>query len=90
MGDHYPHRSDLQWSAAELKALPTIEQGHTDNLKFENPIIRVWLSRMTIEDGMPYNDQVTVERRLRNGIWTTVAAYQARDEEIVLQETGGR
>ncbi len=79
MGSHYPEKSDHDWSLKELEALPTISSGHFDDLKFENPIIRVWLSRMTIADGMPYNNQVTVER-LREGIWKTVATYPARKE----------
>jgi hypothetical protein len=36
---------------AELEALPTISKGHFDDLKIETGNIRVWLSRMTKEDG---------------------------------------
>ncbi len=45
-----------------LETMPTIRQGHTDDLKIETKNTRVWLSRMTIEDGMPHNNQVTVEQ----------------------------
>lgn len=31
-------------------AQPTIEQGHTHNLKFDNGKIRLWISRLTPED----------------------------------------
>jgi hypothetical protein len=38
---------------------------------------RIWLSRMTKEDGMPYDNQVTVEV-LENGNWKEVDQYQAK------------
>lgn len=50
------------YTLAELSALPTLSQGHTDDLKIETKGVRVWLSRMTVEDGMPYDNQVTVEK----------------------------
>ena len=70
--------------------MPTLTQGQTDDLKVHNwksrgRQLRVWLSRMTVEDGMPYNNQVTVEQYLPgNGKknwgwgWNTVYQYQAR------------
>lgn len=64
------------YSLAELEAMPTISQGHMDNLKVDTGTMRVWLSRMTREDGMPYNNAVTVER-LINGVWTEVEQYEA-------------
>lgn len=57
-----------------LKKMPTINQGHTDNLKFDDGKRRIWLSRMTVADGMPYNNQVTIED-LIDGVWTTVEEY---------------
>lgn len=67
-----------QWSLKELNKLPTIEKGHTDDLKIvsENGKERVWLSRMTIEDGQPYNNQVTIEVYLRNK-WIIKEQYEA-------------
>lgn len=64
------------FSLTELLALPTISSGHFDDLKIEKGVTRVWLSRMTKEDGMPYNNQVTVER-LVNGNWKQLQQYQA-------------
>jgi len=61
----------------QLKAMRTISQGHTDNLKVDTGTTRIWLSRMTVEDGMPYNNQVTVEK-MKNGVWETVDEYRAR------------
>jgi len=65
----------MKYTAEYLRSLETISQGHTDNLKIDNGAKRVWLSRMTVEDGMPYNDGVIVER-LIDGCWKTVAEYE--------------
>ena len=64
----------MRYTKEELKAMPTIHSGQYDNLKIETPTKRVWLSRMTVADGMPYNNQVTVEK-LINGCWVTVEEY---------------
>lgn len=66
------------YTLAELEALPTIEQGHMDDLKIKTKYIKVWLSRMTKEDGMPYDNQVTIERLTSNYTWVTVSQFQAR------------
>lgn len=66
----------VQYSIWELRDLPTISQGHTDNLKVQTENKRVWLSRCTIEDGEPYNNKVT-EEELINGSWVTTATYKA-------------
>ncbi len=68
--------ADTTYTLEELKAMNTLSQGHTDDLKLEDGSVRVWLSRMRVEDGMPYNNQVTVER-LINGVWQTVREYEA-------------
>lgn len=65
-----------KYTLRELQAMETIEQGHTDNLKIKTEDTKVWLSRMTVEDGMPYNNMVTVEK-LINGKWETIEEYQA-------------
>jgi len=46
-----------------LKDMPTLHEGHTDNLKIQTPNYRVWLSR---EDGTIFIE------RLRHGRWSTV------------------
>lgn len=63
-----------RYTADELRDLPTLTAGQADSLKVDNGHIRVWLSRMTVEDGMPYNDQVTVEH-LVDGRWITIDEY---------------
>jgi len=62
---------------AELEARPTLHSGHFDNLKAEGADYRVWLSRMTVADGMPYNNQVTLERLIK-GRWQTVETREAK------------
>jgi hypothetical protein len=64
-----------------LSALPTIGASHFDNLKVsrrgnDGKQYRVWLSRMRVEDGAEYNNEVTVEREHR-GVWEIVSQYQA-------------
>lgn len=57
-----------------LNKLPTL-----NDLKLETATTRVWLSRLTIEDGMPYNNQVTVETyNSKTGAWVTTEQYEAR------------
>ena len=66
------------YTLAQLKNADTLSQGHTDNLKFDNGKVRVWLSRMTVGDGMPYNNQVTVEQWFPDlGRWKTIMEYEA-------------
>jgi hypothetical protein len=63
-----------RFTAARLRAMPTLEQGQFDNLKVSTGSTRVWLSRMTVEDGAPYGNQVTVEK-LRGGRWVIADQY---------------
>jgi hypothetical protein len=78
---------ERNYTLAELEALPTISQGHTDDLKVEAYDIdkktkeittgtRIWLSRMTKEDGMPYDNQVTVEKLKGGYVSATREQYQ--------------
>jgi len=65
-----------KFTLKELQQLKTISQGHTDDLKIKTADTKVWLSRLTVEDGMPYNNMVTVEK-LINGKWEIVEEYPA-------------
>jgi len=67
-----------KYTLRELQAMETISQGHTDNLKIKTENTKVWLSRMTVEDGMPYNNMVTIEKLTNDGRWETVEEYPAR------------
>ena len=63
---------------SELESLPTLSQGQADDLKIDDGNTRVWLSRMSIEDGMPYNNQVSIEElNYAKGCWEVVKTYQA-------------
>ena len=67
-----------KYTAKILGSLPTISQGQADDLKIEvKGKTRIWLSRMTKEDGMPYNNQITEERfDKKSGSWKTVRVYR--------------
>jgi hypothetical protein len=68
-----------QWRLKDISKFKTISQGQTDDLKVESEGMKVWLSRMTKEDGMPYNNQITVELfNNKLGSWETVEQYEAR------------
>jgi hypothetical protein len=69
--------SASQFSLDELEALPTIAQGQADNLKIDTGIERIWLCRCGVEDGMPYDNAVTLER-LEDGAWVFVEMCPAR------------
>jgi len=64
-----------RFTARELRSFPTISSSQADDLKVDTGTERVWLSRMTVEDGAPYNNQVTVEK-LRAGRWVMVRQYR--------------
>ena len=65
-----------KYTLRELQTMKTITQGYTDDLKVKTGDTKVWLSRMTVEDGMPYDNMVTVEK-LINGRWEVIEEYPA-------------
>ena len=65
-----------RYSLDYLESLPTLNQGHTCDLKLDNGKRRVWLSRCGVDDGLPYDNMVTVEK-LQDGRWVTVSTYEA-------------
>lgn len=72
--------SNMTYTLAELEALPTLSVSQCDDLKIETDNTRVWLSRMSIEDGQPYNNQVTVEKITegkRGARWEITEQYEA-------------
>jgi hypothetical protein len=76
----YEH-SGREYSLAELEGLPTLVERQADDLKIENmdayPPYRYWLSRMTVDDGAPYDNAVDYEV-LVGGSWQRVHMYQAQ------------
>lgn len=65
------------YTLRELRAMPTIDSGHFDDVKFEDSGWRVSLSRMTRADGAECDNQVTVERYI-DGQWVTHHVYRPR------------
>ena len=61
----------------EVKKMPVIRQDHSRNIVAEDTLRRVSISRMTIADGAPYNNQVTIEIMLNNE-WRVVVQYEAK------------
>lgn len=57
------------YSRAHLASLPTIFQGHDADLKVETATERVWLSRMTKEDGAT-GSGIVVEHLRADGTWS--------------------
>jgi hypothetical protein len=60
----------------DIEGMKVIEQGQMDNLIIRCGNVKVWHSRMTKEDGMPYNNQITVEALDENYNWRTVKEYK--------------
>lgn len=67
-----------RFSLKQIQDLPTISEGHTDDLKFDDGTTRVWLSRLTVEDGAELDNEVTVERSI-GGRMEPIDVYQATD-----------
>lgn len=66
-----------QLTLKEALELPVISQGHFDNVIQETSEFRVLISRMTVADGMPYDNQISV-LQLVDGSWQTVELYNPR------------
>lgn len=62
------------YTTAELKAMPVIEQGWTDNLHYHADGVKYWLARGDRTSGHPFDNTVTIER-LVDGRWITVCEY---------------
>jgi len=65
-----------KYTLRELKSLPTLCVGQIDDLKIETSTRRVWLCRCGVDDGMPYDNMVTVET-FRDGRWIECDTYPA-------------
>lgn len=52
----------------QLQKRATIYQGQTDDCKYANGKMRIWVSRMTKEDGMKTDNEISIER-LVDGKW---------------------
>ena len=72
-------------TTSELQELETIVQGQASDLKVDEPDLRVWLSRMTVEDGEMWEHTVHVEERI-NDRWRLVLSYDGDnpEDEVVI------
>jgi len=70
-------------TTAELEDTPTLSKGWCGDLKVDDGETRVWLYRVGLADGAPYENTVLVER-LVDGRWETEVFYNGDDPD---QET---
>jgi hypothetical protein len=57
-----------------LKSLDTLQSSHCSDLKFDDGISRIWLSRNSISDGEPFDNTVYIEKNIE-GCWNVVDFY---------------
>lgn len=58
----------------ELESLPTLSKGWCGDLKVDEDGERIWLYRVGLADGAPFENTVQVER-LHDGRWETEVFY---------------
>lgn len=71
-------------TTAELESAPTLSQGWCGDLKVDDGETRVWLYRVGLADGAPFEHTVQVEH-LRDGRWETAYFYNGDATEEVRQ-----
>ena len=76
-------REKTQFTLQEIESIPTLIDSQYDDLKINEMIegvkVRVWLSRCRVADGMPYDNQVTVEYvDYDNYSWERLTQYEAK------------
>ena len=65
-----------RYTAQALSKLPTLSKGQSCDLKIDTGSCRVWLSRCSTLDGMPFDNMVTVEMFLPcDEKWRTLDTY---------------
>ena len=72
----------MDMTKEQLAELPTLAQGQFSNLKFDDGKHRVWLSRMTKEDGAQEDHAIEFEV-LQNGVWRQAAYGDKRDHKKI-------
>ena len=63
-----------KYLAKYLEPLETLSVGQTCDLKIDTGNSRIWLSRCSTLDGMPFDNMVTVEG-LKAGKWVILDTY---------------
>lgn len=67
------------WTTDELNAMPTLSSGWCGDLKFDDGETRVWLYRVGLADGAPFENTVVIERLSYAGRWETSQTYNGDD-----------
>jgi hypothetical protein len=71
------------WELGQMfRYLPTIHQGHYDNLKFDDGKTKVWVSRMTVDDGASGDHNIEIEQ-LIDGTWKVVATVWEKPRHLI-------
>lgn len=68
-----------RWTTAELREMETISSGWCGDLKYDDGETRVWLYRVGLADGAPFENTVQVERLGWHGRWETETFYNGDD-----------
>lgn len=68
--------SNVRYTSTKIKMMPTLHRSQFYDTKFNNGEVRVLLSRLTKEDGEPYNNRVVTEINI-NGNWIQTDEYEA-------------
>lgn len=75
-----PKTRPLSDSLGDLKRIvkmPTISHGQYDDLKYDDGKFRVWVSRMTVQDGAPCDNEITYEcLDEEKGRWETFESFE--------------
>lgn len=66
----------IDLALSDLEEMETIIEGYADDLKIDDGTFKVWLCRVGIDDGMPYDNAVTIETVVE-GKWIEVLMYEA-------------
>tara|TARA_R100000687_G_C6334162_1_gene111074 strand:+ start:51 stop:359 length:309 start_codon:yes stop_codon:yes gene_type:complete len=69
-----------KYQAQNLSTFNTLARGQSCDLKIDTGSTRIWLSRCSKVDGMPYDNMVTVEM-LIGGVWKTMDKYDGGSVE---------
>jgi len=67
----------IKYNYIDLLEMTTLESGNFTDLKYDDGINRVWLSRMTKEDGEPFDHTAYVEEKSSDNLWKLVDFYDA-------------
>lgn len=71
----------MRLSTEQLVSMDSIQNGHNADLKIDDGQVRVWLSRLSKEDGDPFDNTVYIER-YSEGKWVLSEYYDGDHPKI--------